>query len=75
MKVYEKINELKGTNATAEQMLNWAEVNRIPLCCFEDELELDESIVFDDRLKQAIESSYVHDSERDKVRHFLESEY
>ena len=29
MKVWEKINELKGTDSTKEQIFNWAYMNRI----------------------------------------------
>lgn len=41
MKVFEKINELKGTNATEKQIADWAYMNRICPIDFEDGLELD----------------------------------
>ena len=41
MKVFELINELKGTDATLEQIKEWSYMNRIPPCGLEEGLELD----------------------------------
>lgn len=41
MKIYEKINELKGTDATCEIIKNWMYMNRITPCALQDGLELD----------------------------------
>ncbi|MBD1379130.1 hypothetical protein [Metabacillus arenae] len=39
----EKMNELVGTiNSAKEQVINWAYMNRIPLCCLCDEQEFEE---------------------------------
>ena len=41
MQVWEKINKLKGTTASKEQIANWAYSNKICPIEFADELELD----------------------------------
>ncbi|MBQ7097761.1 MAG: hypothetical protein IJN96_06745 [Clostridia bacterium] len=41
MQVWEKINNLKGTNASKEQIASWAYSNKICPVEFADELELD----------------------------------
>ena len=41
MKVFELINQLKGTTATLEKIKEWSYVNRIPPCGLEEGLELD----------------------------------
>ena len=41
MKVYELINQLKGTSATLEQIKKWSYMNRIEPCALEDGLDLD----------------------------------
>jgi hypothetical protein len=41
MKVYEKINQLKETNASIEQISSWAYMNRICPLNFGEGLELD----------------------------------
>ena len=41
MQVFEKINALKGTSATIEQMVSWSYNNKICPLQFEDGLELD----------------------------------
>lgn len=41
MKVWEKINDLKGTNAEKETIANWAYGNKICPREFGEELELD----------------------------------
>ena len=41
MKVYQLLNQLKGTNATLEQIKSWSYMNRITPCILEDGMELD----------------------------------
>ena len=41
MKVWEKCNEVKGTNATKEQIAEWAYMNRICPLEFDTGLEID----------------------------------
>ena len=41
MQVWEKINELKGANATLKTIKDWSYMNRIPPCELEEGLELD----------------------------------
>lgn len=41
MKVWEKINELKGTTASKDQIASWAYTNKICPRDFSEELELD----------------------------------
>ncbi|HZK84870.1 MAG TPA: hypothetical protein VFC58_09370 [Desulfosporosinus sp.] len=41
MKVFELINQLKGTTATLEQIKEWSYMNRISPCVLKDGLELD----------------------------------
>lgn len=41
MKVWEKCNEVKGTNATIEQIADWAYFNRICPLMFDTGLEID----------------------------------
>lgn len=41
MQVWERINKLKGTTASKEQIANWAYMNKICPIEFGDELELD----------------------------------
>jgi hypothetical protein len=36
------MNELKGTNATLEQIKNWSYMNRIPPCGLEEGMELED---------------------------------
>lgn len=42
MKVIDKINELKGTDATIDDIVKWAYMNRVTLDELEEELELGE---------------------------------
>lgn len=41
MKVWEKINELKGSSETRDKILGWAYMHRVTPCIFEEGLELD----------------------------------
>lgn len=51
MKVYEKLNELKGTAASMSQIREWAYTNRILPCGFDVGLELDEGVEYPKELK------------------------
>ena len=42
MKVWEKINELKGTNATLQEIKTWSYMNRVCPLMLEDGLELEQ---------------------------------
>lgn len=41
MQVYEKLNQLKGTTATLDEIKSWSYMNRIPPCELAQGLELD----------------------------------
>lgn len=41
MKVFEKLNQLKSTNASKEQIATWAYMNRVCPIMFGEELELE----------------------------------
>ena len=56
MKVYEKLNKLKGTKATMEQIYNWAYNNRILPCEIGEELELKDKSLYNEKLQALSES-------------------
>jgi hypothetical protein len=75
MKVYEKINQLKGTNATMREIADWSYMNKIcPVSINKDELELD--IEYPKKLKEMASGICVsRKCDISCVEEFLQMEY
>lgn len=55
MKVYELMNQLKGTDATVDQIKSWSYMNRVSPCILDEGLDLDEGVEYPEVLRKTQE--------------------
>ena len=60
MKVWEKCNELKGTDATKELIAQWAYMNRVCPVMFDNELDLEDGVKYPKQMEE-LAYKYCHD--------------
>jgi hypothetical protein len=75
MKVYEKINQLKGTEASAEEIASWAYNNRICPLDFDDGLEEINEEYPEQLTFMAGECCSIHSCGTECLDDFLNAEY